>query len=294
MRTETIFATWVSNQAEMTAAIRLEASLRKFGAEFAGSPFWVMTPQKAAFDPALKVSEGMILLAYPLPRSVMVNPFADKVYACAQAEALAEGKTKALVCIAPDTLITAPPRLYALPEELDLAYRPVHIRNVGLPVNSPLDSFWAGIYTQLGIVDIGDSVVSFIDKQILRFYFNSSAWSSRPESSILRAWKDHFTALMDKDDFQASACQDERHQIFLHQAVLSTLAALVIPPECRRLLPPTYNYPYNLQNTIPDESRVKLLNDLVSLVYEEETLHPDVVNNIAIEEPLRSFLKERF
>ena len=289
-----IFATWVSNPEEMTAAIRLEASLREFGAEFAGSPFWVMTPQKAAFDPALQASEGMILLAYPLPRSVMVNPFADKVYACAQAETLAEGKTNALVCIAPDTLITAPPRLYALPTELDLAYRPVHIRNVGSLVNTPLNSFWAGIYSQLGIADITDNVVSFVDKQILRFYFNSSAWSSRPESSILRAWKDHFTALLDNDDFQSSACQDERHQIFFHQAVLSTLAALVIPPECRRLLPPSYNYPYNLQNTIPDENRAKVMNDLVTLVYEEESLHPDVVNNISIEEPLRSFLKEHF
>jgi hypothetical protein len=47
---------------------------------------------------------------------------------------------------------------------------------------------------------------------------------------------------------------------------------------------------YNLQAEIPAARRARALNDLVCIAYEDRPLDPEVVDDIAIHEPLRSWL----
>jgi len=93
--------------------------------------------------------------------------------------------------------------------------------------------------------------------------------------------------------FQLDACQDERHQIFLHQAILSALIVTHLDPERVRTLPPDYSYPYNLHQSVPLDRRALALNDLVCIAYEDRSLDPHVVHDIAVDEPLRSWLSAR-
>jgi hypothetical protein len=56
------------------------------------------------------------------------------------------------------------------------------------------------------------------------------------------------------------------------------------------MLPPDYNYPYNLHQSVPPDRRAAALNDLVCIAYENRLLDPNQVDDIAIHEPLRSWL----
>ena len=68
----------------------------------------------------------------------------------------------------------------------------------------------------------------------------------------------------------------------------------MLDPKRIRFLPAEYSYPYNLQQRVPEQRRAKVLNHLVCIACEERSLDPEVVEDILIEEPLRSWLAERY
>lgn len=59
------------------------------------------------------------------------------------------------------------------------------------------------------------------------------------------------------------------------------------------ILPPTYHYPYNLQDQIQENQRATVLNDLVSITYEGRVIQPAVMMDIEIREPIRTWLAAR-
>ncbi len=79
--------------------------------------------------------------------------------------------------MASDCLFVQPPVDLALDAETDIAARPVHHRNVGLPAGAPLDAYWRRIYASVGIDDVAMTVHSFVEDEPLRAYFNAA---SRP------------------------------------------------------------------------------------------------------------------
>jgi hypothetical protein len=180
--------------------------------------------------------------------------------------------------------------LFDLGPSFDAAFRPAHHRNVGSLAHEPLDGFWLGIYRALGIDDMRHTVESFVDSQTLRPYFNTHCFAFNPATGLCRAWWGHFTNLVSDQAFQAGPCRDELHQVFLHQAILSTLAAKMLDWERIRLLPAEYNYPLNLLRQMPLDRRAPALNGLVNAVYEDAFPW----NDIDVQEPLRSWLRERF
>jgi len=285
-----IFILKVRTPAGQRYARLLIDSLRSFGGEMSSCPVWLFAvdPGKAPCD-ELK-APGVQVIPLELPQSIVDYILGDKVYVCAHAERLAPAGVQSLVWMDLSCLVVQPPRLFDLGEAFDAALRPVHIRNVGLTLAEPLDDFWRTIYQVVGVQDILTAVESFVDDQVLRAYFNTHAFSVNPSRGLLCGWLEYFERLVGDPGFQNGPCQDERHQVFLHQAVLSALLAARLPPERLRILPPTYNYPYNLQGSIPPEKRVSLLNDLTCLTYEDRSIHPDAMTDIQVLEPLRTWL----
>ena len=102
-----------------------------------------------------------------------------------------------------------------------------------------------------------------------------------------------FEGLVEDAAFQAAACADEPHRIFLFQAVFSALVAASVEPARIRLAPPTYDYPYNLHARVPQAAVPRALDDLVCFAYEGRSLDPATVKDIEIREPLRSWLRGR-
>jgi hypothetical protein len=290
--TPLVFLTKVRTSAEKASARLLIDSLRTFGGEMSDHPFWVFAvdpsnvPCNDLAGPQVKV------LPLSTPEAIKQYPFADKVFSCAQAESLVPTETRSLIWMDPDCLIVQPPRLFDLSADCDAALRPVHIRNIGLSLSEPLDIFWKGVYAAVGVDDVGSTVDSFVDRQRLRAYFNSHGLAINPARGLFRRWSEHFKQLVINKEFQTAACRDLPHRIFLFQAVFSTLAASALDIHRIRILPPTYNYPYNLQDQVPEDRRARLLNDLVCFTYEGRSIHPEKVKDIEIHDPLRSWLKK--
>lgn len=288
-----IFITLTRSPLERRQARLLVHSIRAFGGDLSQAPVWLFDTDPQDASQIGLDAEGIQIR--PLPAADAAHPyyFRDKVLACARAEDLAGPAVQSLIWIDPQCLVVQPPLLFALDQATDAAVRPVHIRNVGLPLSAPLDSFWRGVYGAVGVPDVEVAVDSFVDGQRLRAYFNTHAFSINPARGVLARWRERFQSLVQDRRFQEDACSDELHQIFLHQAVLSALLATALQPQRLRILPPSYNYPYNLQARIPADRQAAALNDLVCFTYEGRAVAPDLVSDMAIREPLRSWLTAR-
>lgn len=294
--TRAVIATWVASPKEREYARLLIESLHAFGGKLRHCPIWLFEADPQRVPCAALASLGNVqrhLLAVPdaLKRYIL----ADKVCACAQAEALAEPDIRSLIWFNPDCFVIQPPDLLDLAPiaggpSPDIAIRPVHGRNIGLLASEPVDRFWAKIYATVGVDDVQTTVESFVDKQQIRAYFNTHTIAVNPALGLYCRWLDDFTTLVEDTAYQEAACGDIAHQIFLHQAILSALIVTQVPPERMRLLPPEYSYPYNMQHLVPPERRATVLNDLVCIANEERPMHPDAVEDIAVHEPLRSWL----
>lgn len=288
---ETIFLSHARTAEEKRAACLLAESLRTFGGDLSRCPFWLFDVE--AGHSSIPAFQDLAVEVIPLdvPEPVSSFDFGAKVYACARAEELAGEGAHSLVWIDPACLVVNPPLLYELGEAWDAAVRPVHIRNVGLRVSDPVDAYWREVYETAGGGEGEISVESFVDRQELRGYFNTHAFAVNPRTGLVRRWLELFTRLVDNDKFQSSACQDETHKIFLHQAVFSALVGTALQPSRVRLLAPTYNYPYNLHSKVPADRQARALNDLVTFTYEGRSIVPALVSDIEIREPLRSWLE---
>lgn len=289
---QTVFLTLVRSPRERSCARVLIESIRSFGGTLSHCPIWLFEadPQWAPCNSL----ESMDVQVFSLivPDTVRRFYFADKVCACAKAEEMVTSAVQSLIWIDPACLIVRPPLLFGLDQTFDAAVRPVHIRNVGLSPTVPLDGFWKKIFMKVGVHDTEATVETFIDGQRIRSYFNSHAFATNPSKGLLRRWSECFEALVCDEEYQKGICQDQARQIFLHQAVWSALLVTSLDPKRIRLLPPDYNYPYNLHQSVPLDRRVDTLNDLVCIAYEDRSLDPSLVDDIDIHEPLRSWLFE--
>jgi len=293
MPTQSIFVTKVGSPEEKAAAQLLIDSIQTFGGEMRNCPVWVFATDPQTESCQSLATSQVEVIQSPTPESLKHYPFSDKVFACARAEARMPGDIQSLIWLDVECLIVQPPLLYALGDEFDAALRPAHLRNVGLFLTEPLNAYWKGIYEVLGIQDVQYATESFIDHQCLRAYFNSHGFSIRPCLGLLRRWSEQFEELVCNQRFQELACQEEKYRIFLFQALLSALIASSVDERRIRMLPPTYNYPYNLQGHIGTSQRAEVLNELVSLTFEGRDIHPNSVMDIEIHEPLWTWLEDR-
>jgi hypothetical protein len=290
-KNEVIFITRVGSREAKANACILINSLRMFGGKFGEAPVWVfeVDPDKTCCKEM--ANEGVHVFPVGMADGVGKYPFGNMVAACAQAEAMAADEDGSMVWIDEGCVVVQPPFLLRLGESWDAAVRPVHIRNVGLRRTDAVDSFWRGIYQAVGVDDLEQSVESFVDREVIRPYFNSHCFAINPKLGLMRRWFELFRRLVGDTTFQTAACQDDLHQTFLFQAILSTLLVNSIGWERLRILPPTYNYPMHLHHLLPPERKTKTMNELVSLINEGEKIEPSSFPGMEIREPLTSWLK---
>lgn len=263
-------------------------SLRTFGGAASGCEVWAFG--RYAADPAISSMAGVNALPLKLDERTSGYPFAGKVAACAAAEGMASEEGATLVFLSASCLVVAPPSHLTPAPALGAAFRPVHVRNVGSRAASDIDAFWSAIYDRVGEPEPSFTVESLVDSEVLRPYFNTHLFAVDPTAGTLGAWLEHFTALATDAGLQSGPCNDEEHRIFLHQAVLSTLAARRLGPSRIRLLPVEYSYPLHFHEEVPAALRPGSLEDLVCPVYEGRFEHPRTLAGIKASEPVASWL----
>lgn len=285
------FVSLIDNHDRRSRVRALIDSIRSFGGALSACPILLFESTPGAGDPWRGGEAGIKVLPLIVPEALEHYPLSAKVCACARAEDRArEAGLQSLIWIDPDCLVVNPPVLFDLGQGFDTAVRPVHIRNVGLPAGAALDGYWQEVYRAVGVHDTSAVVETFVDAERIRAYFNTHAFAVDMGKRLLREWYEVFSALVGDEDFQSGPCRDERHQVFLHQAVLSALLAAGLDWDRIRILPPEYNYPYNLHESVPAACRARALNDLVTVVYEGRSIDPAAVGDLEIREPLRSWL----
>jgi len=268
-------------------------SLRSFGGQLSDCPVWVFlsSPESAAF--AFHDIDKVHFIPLIAEEKFRHYLFAEKVYACAQAEELAGTSVRSLVWLDSSCLIVNSPTLFDLAPSFDAAFRPVHIKNIGSPAQETPGDFWRAIYKTVGVKDIPFTVESFVDSQTLRPYYNTHCFAANPSTGLFQAWLNHFKIMISDQAFQSGPCGDELHQIFLHQAILSALLVKQLDPDRMRTLPPAYSYPLHLHQQVPPARQPRSLNDLACPVYEEVYRYPDTLNGLPVHEPLKSWLMKR-
>jgi len=216
--------------------------------------------------------------------------FGDKVVVGSMAEELVRGNVRSLIWLSPQCLILHPPFQFDLDKLYEAAFRPVHIKNIGLPTNDPLDPFWEAVYGTVGIDGLSHSIRSFVDGHEIRPYFNTHIFSVDPSIGILQTWLEHFREMISDEGFQTGPCSDQEHQIFLHQAILSALVCKMLDWEKVRILSQGYSYPLHLHQDVPIHNQPESLNQLVCPVYEGIYQHPETLNGLEVHEPLKTWI----
>ena len=285
--------TTAGSRAELDSVKLLVESLREFGGRLSSSPIWLFDFGNWTDEDDFLTDLGVKSIPATVPETVEGYELAAKVHSCAEAERLAPSYIESLVWISPDSLVVNPPEKFILDEDHDVAVRPVHIKNVGLAVDEPPDAYWSRILDITGAGLSEFTVESFVDRRRLRGYFNSHSYCVRPSMRLFGQWFISFRKLVEDDEFQSSSCSDDLRRIFLHQAVLSALTTSMVEHDRIGILPPTYCYPYNLHLSIAADDRANTLNQLTSFVYEDLSVDPDRITGIKVDEPLRSWLKDR-
>jgi hypothetical protein len=291
---ETVFVTQVSTTGQRAGARLLIDSVRAFGGSLRHCPIWLFEADPQEVPCRDLESADVRVLPLAVPDTVLHYWYAAKVYACARAEEMAGRSVRSLIWLSPNCFVVNPPLLFDLAPSFDAAVRPVHVTNVGLVASEPVDGFWQRIFEAVGVQDIETTVESFVETQRIRAYFNSHALAVNPSKGVFRRWFELFESLVRDQAFQLDSCQDVRHQVFLHSAILSALLVTSLDSERIRILPPDYGYPYNLHQRVPSDRRAVALNDLVCVAYDERSLDPGLMDDIQVHEPLHSWLSAHF
>jgi hypothetical protein len=283
----------VNSARERECARLLIGSIRSFGGRMSGYPVRVLSSNPCEVPCHSLEGNGVEVVDLSVPEHLARYEYGDKVYGCMVAERSAGPNVRSLVYLTADSLIVAPPLLFDLEAAWEAAVRPVHIKNVGLAAGRRPDAFWEKVYITAGQGDVTDTVVSFVDREHIMAYFNSAAFAVSPSAGLFRRWYECFEALVADGDFQAGPCADERHRIFLHQAVLSTLIATSLDTQRVRMLPETYGYPYNLHQDVSPARRAAMLDDLVCVIYHERPIDPRKIDDIGVGDSLRGWITSR-
>ena len=174
--------TCVAAQEQVAKGGLLIDSVRSFGGTLSECEFWVVEADSAnAFCDSLDRA-GVRILELEVRDSIESYLFARKVSACATVESVAKGEARTIVWLIPECLIVRPPRLFVLDGAVRAAVRPVHIVNVGSPVEEEPDAFSRGVYDTTGVPGEDRGVRSFIEDRAIRPYYNSAAMSLDPDA----------------------------------------------------------------------------------------------------------------
>jgi hypothetical protein len=287
---ETCFYMLVQSPEGKRHAQFLLNSLRAFGGPLRDCPvliFQVNPGREIKLDFNL---ENVYCIPIDIDPEIQDYWFLEKVFVGSKAEEIATGNVRSLVWLSTQCLILLPPVQLDLGESHDAAFRPVHIKNIGLAIEEQPDPFWKAIYRVVGVDECSYTVHSFVDGKEIRPYFNTHLFSVNPSRGILQIWLEYFREMISDEDFQSGPCGDPEHKIFLHQAILSALVTKMLDRERLRILPFEYSYPLHLHQEVLLHLRPESLNLLICPVYEGVYQHPATLNGLNVHEPLKTWI----
>lgn len=293
-----IFACLIKPGKAENEAVILASSIRKFAGKFANSHIWVFVPnseESISQETKDKLKNLYVrIYSYKIDKKIMKFPYANKVFAAAGAELMAENKADYLVWLDSDSIMIREPEDMILPQRINFGCRPVDHTLIGSPFDDPTDDFWKLIYDHCNVPERKIyPMTSTVDETKIRPYFNAGLAVVRPKNGLLQRWRDNFKNLYKKKCFRKIFKKEPVYETFMHQAVLTgTVLAMLEQKEITELSN-LITYPIHMQANYPEDRRVKFMNDLVSCRYDVLFNDDDWQNSISVKEPLKSWLNNQ-
>ncbi len=238
----------------------LAQSIRTFAGKLRNAPIYSFQPRAgfaiSPFTAAEFARLGVIHRSdvlneryrdFPLANKPLVAAFAERVF-----------PEEFLVFVDSDKVFFQEPARLLLDAGVDVAVRPVDVKNVGTDGKSDENhSYWARLAAEFQISSFC-RVTTTVDRQQILGYWNSGLVSVRRSAGIFTAWKENFETALSLDMLPPKP-------YFLDQCVLAaTIHALGVAVA---ELPPSYNYPLHLQDRIPELSRITSFRRMTSAHY---------------------------
>jgi hypothetical protein len=277
----------------------LAASIREFGGEYSQAPMWGLLEEEAA---DLRAGErsgfealGIQVLPYRLPQDMQAFPFARKVAAARAAELHARSNTEHLLWMDAHSLVVKPLREATLEDPLCLGCRPVDHLMIGSRFDEPIDPFWEYIYE---ICEVPSRrffpMLTSVDHVKIRPYVNAGFLLVKPHDGILQDWFEVFAASYNLTRSRSFYDQNDLTRIFVHQAVLSGVVLQRLERSQIKILSNDVNVPLHLYGDMDEDSRVKLLDQMVTFRYDVRFDEPDWLEHLPLKEPLKSWLQRQW
>ncbi len=294
-----VFASIVfPDRSSETNALLLAESIRAFAGSLSHAPVWFYVPQNGKQLSTIATNKlsvlDVTLVPFDVDEEVLRFPFTGHSIAAARAESMALDQANFIAWLNPNTIVLQEPRDFLLQDNKTFGFKPVHHTLLGSRYDEPLDSFWTLVYSYCKIPE-GRVVpmMTHVEGEKIRPYFNSGLLVTRPERNLLRAWRDAFLEAYQEPAFREFYQQDERYAIFIHQAVLSGVILSILTTEEMQELPQTYNYPLHLHTEDITGNRPSGLEDLVTVRHEGFYKDPDWRKKMPAGEPIKQWITER-
>jgi hypothetical protein len=275
-----IFATFAETDEHLGHAYYLAESIRSFAGRFSEAPVWVFYPDDFNGLPELQAPRfariKAELISSHTPEEARWFYFSGKTFAAACAEQKAESETDVLVWMDEDTIVLSEPSALNLEAGCSFAYRPVMHNRSGALFNATPNPFWQRIHEVLSIRgELLFPMVTPVDRQKIRAYFNAGLLVTRPELGVLSAWADSFRAVCEDSTLVQMCREDVTHRIFLHQAALVGAVLHKVERDAMKELPAAYNYPLFFERQWDAVDSFDRIDDIVTLRYDTYFRNPD-------------------
>jgi len=264
-------------RASESNSLLLAASIRDFGGSISSKPIWFFAPKLDGLSSEARLlleKLNVEIIPFEIDQEVLKFPFTGHAEAAALAESRAQESANLLAWLAPNTLVLQEPLDLLLAEEIQLGYRPVHHKLLGLLYDEPLDSFWELVYNHCGVSESQIFPMKpHVEDEPIKPYFNAGSLIVRPERGLFRTWRDSFLEIYRDSVLFDLYRKDQRYAIFIHQAVLSGVLLASIRRDEMVELPAEYNYPIHLYDEDETEGKPGSLENCITLRH--ETFHKD-------------------
>lgn len=238
----------------------LAQSIRTFAGKLRNAPIYSFQPRAGYAISPFTAGEfarlGVIHRDDVLNERYSDYPLANKPLVAAFAERMLSEEF--LVFVDSDMVFFQEPARLLLDAGIDVAVRPVDIKNVGTDGKSDENQdYWARLAAEFQIPSFC-WVTTTVDRQQILGYWNSGLVSVRRATGIFTAWKENIETA-----FALGMLPPKPY--FLDQCVLAAaihaLGVAVVE------LPPSYNYPLHLHHRIPEPSRITSFRRITSAHY---------------------------
>ena len=284
---------------EQEQAVILVRSIRAFAGELAECPIWVFAP--LSIEKLSNVVQEQLLALNVRLFSFAIEPealgftLAAKVYASAQAEALAKDEAELLAWLDTDMLVIREPGEFLLDSDKTLGYHPVHHKLIGSSYAEPLDEYWSLAYEHCNVPNENVfPMMTHVGNDKIQPYFNAGMLVLRPEKGVFHLWGDNFDRLYREPFFEAFYQKHVLYRVFFHQVILSGSILAAIPQAEMKELSPLINYPLHLIEEDVSGQRPTKINDLVTCRHENIFQRPDWETQFSAEGDLRQWIIEQF